>query len=509
MAKVKLQGDFERKNGFYYEFDSEDSPLGVGGTGKVYKGLCVNEKTNQPRTVAVKFLKEDLPSNVIERARREAAIRIKSENLVEMLGFFETETKGFILGETIKRYHVVSELLDGVILDDLLKGVTVNHEGKIIPYAQELYNEYKNDNYHFSLTVISNILSGLIALHNSGYIHRDIDPTNIMVTSDRHIKLIDFGIAKQLSSLNTQDKNLTVTGVFVGKPEYAAPELALGDVKHQNRTTDIYAVGIVLFQLIVGHPPFDGEMTKVLQDQIHTKTPLGVIKDKPLKRIIGKATEKEQARRYQSTAEFLADIERLQNPKQNTPSHKQKRILWYSMATIVIVICGIFIASMVRPIPMPKVYTYEQVLSMLSKPSTANKEGLHLLDSLHNVHNYKATFLLSRIYFNKDGEYTSPEVERIKDNLKTNNVEIKSDNKKAHELLMEAIKINDNDYKSLYELGSDYLAGDVRTNIDNSRNVSESYKILSKAKIKAANNESYEKLIETQISKIPNNYKLR
>ena len=205
MPKVKIQGESERLSGIYYEFDPSSQPLGEGGMGKVFKGLRVDEQSGMTRAVAIKFMYSDLPDNVIERARREASIRLRNDNLVEMLGFIEIDKRDS-LGNVARRYHVVSELLDGVMLDDLLNGCTVGKNGEEIPFAQQLVNERNTDPYRFAVRVIRSILSGLMALHDAGYIHRDIDPTNIMVTRDGHIKLIDFGIAKQLETLTTQDK---------------------------------------------------------------------------------------------------------------------------------------------------------------------------------------------------------------------------------------------------------------------------------------------------------------
>ena len=115
MALYKIQGKSEKQKGIYYEFDSDDSPLGEGGMGKVYKGRCVDEHSRQSRSVAIKFMYSDLPSYAIEKARREAEIRFRHENLVEMLGFIETEDKG-AFGEIVRHYHVVSELLEGIAL---------------------------------------------------------------------------------------------------------------------------------------------------------------------------------------------------------------------------------------------------------------------------------------------------------------------------------------------------------------------------------------------------------
>ena len=85
----------------------------------------------------------------------------------------------------------------------------------------------QNNKLEFAIFIVKNILSGIMALHDKGYIHRDLDPSNIMITADRKVKIIDFGIAKKLDSLNTQDQQLTNTGQFVGKAAYGAPEILL------------------------------------------------------------------------------------------------------------------------------------------------------------------------------------------------------------------------------------------------------------------------------------------
>ena len=311
MSIIRLQGEEERRRGIYYQVDTAEPAIGEGGMGVVRKGICIDERSGSTRPVAIKFMFADMPAQAIERARREASIQLRNDNLVEMLGFIEVDEPQ-ANGQIIKRYHVVSELLSGISLDDLLEGKTKDRNGEDIPFAVKMLQDYKNDPDHFAQTIIMNVLSGLMALHDAGYIHRDIDPSNIMVTADGHIKLIDFGIAKQMNNLTTSDKQLTVAGKFMGKPEYAAPELALGDVKHQNQTTDIYAMGILLYQCIVGHTPFEGARADILQKQLHEKLPLSVIKNKALRNIIATACEKKQDLRYQSAAQMRVALETMQ-----------------------------------------------------------------------------------------------------------------------------------------------------------------------------------------------------
>ena len=129
-----------------------------------------------------------------------------------------------------------------------------------------------------------------------------------MITNDGKIKVIDFGIARRMGG-GSNLPSVTSAGSFLGKVEYAAPELVLGDINHQNQTTDIYAIGILLYLLITGQLPFVGEMNEVMKMQQNKKLPLKNIKDKKLRKIIEKATEKAQKDRYQSAAAFRVAIE--------------------------------------------------------------------------------------------------------------------------------------------------------------------------------------------------------
>ena len=317
---MKLQGDLEKQQGIYYEAELNTQPIGIGGMGRVYKGWRISGDGTVKTPVAIKFVFEDLPRHAVARAKREASIQLVNDNLLHMLAFIPTTGKD-ARGNTVEHYHVVSELLHGVTLSDLLEGKTTDFEGKSVPYAEEMLLLHSRQPEKFATVIVRQVLEGLMALHNNGYIHRDIDPSNIMLTADRHVKLLDFGIAKKLDMLDDDDSDYQddpcQTERLVGKMKYAAPELARSDVASQNATTDIYAVGILLYQLLCGHLPFDGKMKEVMEKQINKPMPLEDISDKKLRDIVGQATEKQQEKRYQTAADFanaLADTQSAPRP---------------------------------------------------------------------------------------------------------------------------------------------------------------------------------------------------
>ena len=314
MALVKLQGPEEQLNGVFYEYDNESTPLGEGAMGRVFKGVRVVESTKEKIPVAIKCIFPNIPEHVIERARREASVRIDNPNLLRMYGFVEIITST-VVNNTIqnaKSYYVIMELLDGVTLYELMQGKVTDASGYNVIALQEKHNNFVRNKANAIKDYLINILNGLSALHEAGYLHRDIDPSNIMVNRDGNIKLIDFGICKKQSTLNTQDKGLTAMGVFMGKVNYASPELVVGDVLHQNATTDIYAVGVLLFQLCTGHLPFSGADNEVLAAHMRQPLPVKESDIKPYRKIVAKATEKVQGKRYQSAGDMKADIESLQ-----------------------------------------------------------------------------------------------------------------------------------------------------------------------------------------------------
>lgn len=317
----------ESSSGVYYEVPIDLPPLGVGGAGTVRKGFQINEKTGVRKEVAIKFLFDDLPESAIIRSEKEANIRIVHENLVEMIDFVKVADKtDDIYGKSRAHYHVVSELLHGVMLLDLIDGKIEEKEVSDNPKIKEFRDLMMYNRNAFAIKVVRGLLSGIMALHDNGFIHRDIDPSNIMITTDGKIKLIDLGVAKKIKdTTSTTSQNLTNNGQFIGKPAYASPELADGDLAHQNETTDIYAIGIVLYQMVTGYLPFEGPIYEVLQMQKTQKLPLSRVANKKIRKIIEKATEKKQSDRYQSAAMFRADLDALDDNESQPVSD------WYGM----------------------------------------------------------------------------------------------------------------------------------------------------------------------------------
>lgn len=537
MSIIVLQGSSEKSLNIYYEIETENEPLGTGGMGKVYKGVRVQGNTGVREDVAVKFLFDDLPAQAIERARREASIQIHNENLIEMFGFIEIEEE-IAPGQIHPRYHVVSELLRGVMLFDLLKGKTTDNSGQEIPFAQELYKQYTEDKLHFALRIIKCVLSGVMALHDKGYIHRDIDPSNIMITYDGKVKLIDLGIAKPISdevSDSSLSSCLTMAGHFIGKAAYAAPELVIGDVAHENRTTDLYAVGVLFYLLITGHLPFEGATLEVLDMQLHQKIPLQDITSKSIRKVIAKATAKKQSERYATASEFRVAVEQLENVDLNETSiveavgkktqmiedaakklvgKTRKTVLFAAVISLVALVgLSVFV--------MNKEKQREAQRLQLESDQMAKRDRLRVLlrDSLidSNIAEYKVneeivdtiktTGLVTKEAVDlvldgdsekvKDGvemlervvkkgyrssaeaayllgrlHYEKEEAEGVFQQMKQNVATLLvPDNAKSFYYDVLAAELDTTHYKALYECGCDFLAGEARTKKEDSRDV--------------------------------------
>ena len=278
-------------SGQWYYYDPNSVPLGNGAMGTVYLGFSCNSN----KRIAVKRVKDIYANNkmIRERARQEASLSFSHPNLVQMIGLCEYAPNYgpiFILSE-----YVAGITLEAHVKEQLGCLSTVERTEKI---AAE----------------ICHVLDALQYLHLRGVVHRDVKPSNIMIENGSVIRLMDLGIAR----LNGGNKYSSFG--FIGTPQYAAPEQILRDTQNTeiNAQTDVYAVGITLYELITGNNPFKTDIeAEILSRQMTMKLPYDKKIPRSLYRVILKATEKSQAKRYKSASELKLAITDAINRKNN------------------------------------------------------------------------------------------------------------------------------------------------------------------------------------------------
>ncbi len=249
-----------------------------GGMAMVYRAhdLLLN------RYVALKILYPELSvdPNFVERFRREAqaAANLSHPNIVPI----------FDWGEDDGTYFIVMELIEGTSLAELLR------DSRTLSPAK-------------SAQVCAQVASALSYAHRQGVVHRDVKPGNILLTNDGQVKVTDFGIAQAIS---TED-NLTVAGSVMGTATYFSPEQAEGALV--DGRSDVYSLGIVLYELLAGRPPFIGETPvavagKHVRDVVPSPRQFNPALPTDLEAITMHALAKSPAERYQTADEFRADL---------------------------------------------------------------------------------------------------------------------------------------------------------------------------------------------------------
>jgi len=265
--------------------------LGEGGMGVVY----LAEQESLGRHVALKVIRSDRLGSpeIAARFSREARIiaGIQHPNIVTV--HESGEEKGV--------HYFAMELLSGMGLDEKFHQTASQNKKMPIPEFLDWLHE------------IANALS---CAHEAGVVHRDVKPSNIRITPDNKAMLMDFGIARHLD-LST----LTITGEFRGTPHYASPEQIKAKGRGIDARTDIYALGVTLYEGVTGRVPFVGETTEQVFHQILEVEPIPPRRLNPalsrdLNTIIVKAMEKEPARRYQSMVELADDLHRFRKNEQ-------------------------------------------------------------------------------------------------------------------------------------------------------------------------------------------------
>ena len=251
------------------------SKIGAGGMADVYKGK--DHVLN--RYVAIKVLKREFreDESFVKKFRTEAqaAAGLVNPNIVNV----------YDVGEDRGLYYMVMELVEGITLKEYIDKKKRLSSKEVISIAIQMCN-------------------GIQAAHNRQIVHRDIKPHNVIISKDGKVKVTDFGIAKAATST-------TVSTSAMGSVHYTSPEQARGG--YVDNRSDIYSVGITLYEMVTGHVPFDGESTvevavKHLQEEI--TPPSEYVRDIPysLEQIILKCTQKNSERRYSDIEELILDL---------------------------------------------------------------------------------------------------------------------------------------------------------------------------------------------------------
>jgi len=277
--------------------------IGQGGMGAVYEAT----HTLIGKRVAVKVLldKYARKEQVVARLEQEArlASSIGHEHIIDITDFGHTDDG---------RTFVVMEFLEGESLGELLNREGPLPETRIVHIARQ-------------------VASALGAAHAKGIVHRDVKPDNVFLVRRKDqdfVKVVDFGISKSMrsSDLGEEDSpRLTQTGMVLGTPLYMSPEQARGDEELDARI-DIYALGVIMFELATGHVPFTGPnylaiISQVLNDPPRSPRELRPDLSDEFENIVLKALAKDRDDRYQTTAEVVADLSLLGDD----PTHSTQR----------------------------------------------------------------------------------------------------------------------------------------------------------------------------------------
>jgi serine/threonine protein kinase/Flp pilus assembly protein TadD len=271
--------------------------LGKGGMGKVYK---VFDQEVQAK-MALKLIKPEVSAdkNTIDRFRNELKIArdVSHKNICRM----------YDLGREAGSYFITMEYVSGEDLKSFIRRSRQLVVGTAIFIAKQ-------------------VCEGLEEAHRVGVVHRDLKPGNIMIDREGNAKIMDFGIARSISV-----KGITGAGVMIGTPEYMSPEQVEG--KEVDQRSDIYSLGIILYEMLTGQVPFEGDTPFTIGVKQKSEVPkdpksLNAQIPQDLSRLILKCLEKDKGRRYQSADELAIDLEKIEKgiPTAERPVPKRKTI---------------------------------------------------------------------------------------------------------------------------------------------------------------------------------------
>jgi len=315
--------------------------LGKGGMGKVYKAL---DKEIDGK-VALKLIKPEVAAdkNTIKRFRNELKMArdIAHKNVCRM----------YDLNKEEGTYYITMEYVSGEDLKSFIRRSGQLAVGTTIRIAKE-------------------VCEGLSEAHKLGVIHRDLKPSNIMIDKEGNVRIMDFGIARSITG-----KGITGAGVMIGTPEYMSPEQVEG--KEIDQRSDIYSLGVILYEMVTGRVPFEGDTPLSIAVKQKTEAPrepreLNTQITEDLSRVILRCMEKDKEKRYQSAGEVRSELEKIEKgipttervvPKRKPITSKEitvtfglKKLFIPALIVIVIAIIGVILWQVLpkkEAIPLP------------------------------------------------------------------------------------------------------------------------------------------------------------
>ncbi len=252
------------------------------------------------RFVAIKFMRPELitDSSFQTRFEREAKIsaRLKHKNIIPLYDF----------GKQDNLYYLVMEYIRGGTLKDHLS--ICRRAGYTMPLSE-------------MISMLGQIGEALDYAHKCGIVHRDVKPDNVLIAEDGRAMLNDFGLAKILDC----DGELTLTGMLIGTPHYMPPERIDGDMGDLHPASDIYSLGIILYEMVTGKVPFAAKspilvLLKHLKEPIPAPSKLVPNISAALEQVILKALEKDPGKRYQVAGTFLNALKKVVSAQTLTAS---------------------------------------------------------------------------------------------------------------------------------------------------------------------------------------------
>lgn len=303
MNPTLLTSDKREQFAYYHH---NDFRIGQGAMGEVFKGWRMN---NPEEKVAIKRVYPRHAQNpkIRDRARFEASLSIDHPNIIQMLGYAESRDGSI---------YIISEFVRGNILDKFVQSIEPTNRIEIVSRMMCL------------------TLDALTCLHSQRIWHRDIKPSNIMVEQGCNVRLMDLGIA-------TSDGISfgTTEGIGFGTYPYTPPEQILGKRNQINGTSDLYSLGVTFYELLTGVNPFaGGSDVDVIERQVKMPLPPNPVIPPSLFKVLRKATEKEQANRYQTAEEFKDAIINASNDNSSPGSVSWKLIAGVSFAVVLLIV---------------------------------------------------------------------------------------------------------------------------------------------------------------------------